>query len=441
MFSSLVQITVVLSSLATIVSAHGFVRSVTLDGKVYKGGMPFTEGGSRNPKSGNPIWTIRNNGPAVPAAGKMANSRALACGREAIAASFTAPVTAGSQVTINWGDWPHNSGPVITYLGACNGDCSKADPTKINFFKIHEQGFVPGTTKWVQDTVLKAKKPFTFTLPKNIPSGNFMMRHEIIALHLAPKLDGAEFYPTCIQLNVKGGTGSVPSQTVKFPGGYKNTDAGILFNIFNGNNNLKKYKIPGPPIALTGSTGTGVKSVGNDTVDDTTGDDDNVIIGDDNNGGDNTDNGDETTTGGDDTTGDDETGDDETNGDDYSDEDGTTGDDNGSDDTEGDDSGCTGGDDEEEEDSGNTDEPVTSVSDVVATETESSAPSETSSSSTGGSKGGSKGGKHNGKGRGGRKHNHKHNHRSDEAVQAGSPRMVKRHRMHLAVDLAQQMAS
>ncbi|KAG8955027.1 hypothetical protein FRC03_011312 [Tulasnella sp. 419] len=413
MFPSLIQFTLVLSSLATIVSAHGFVRSVTLDGKTYEGGKPFTEGGSRTPKARNPIWTIRNNGPAVPAAGKMAKSDALACGREAIPAVFTAPVTAGSQVTINWGKWPHNSGPIITYLGACNGDCSQADPTKINFFKIHEQSFASGTTKWVQDTVLKAGKPYTITLPKNIPNGNFLMRHEIIALHLAPKLDGAEFYPTCIQLNVKGGTGSVPSSTVRFPGGYKNTDAGIRFNVFNGNKNLQKYKIPGPPITLTGATGARVKSFTNRTVNDTTeGDNDN--IGKDNNGGDNTDNGNGSNTG----------SDDETNDDDFSD-DGTAGDDNGSDGTKDNDSGCKGGDEKEEVDSGNTDEPVTSesVSDVSATKTESSAPSETSSPS--------KGCKDNGKGRGCRQH--KHNYRSDKAVQARSSRMIKRHRTHRPV--------
>jgi hypothetical protein len=230
---------------------------VTLDGKVYKGDRPFTEGGSRTPKSGNPIRSIRNNGPAVPAAGKMANSAAMACGREQIASVFTAPVTAGSKVTIDWGNWPHNSGPLITYLGKCtNNDCSKTDPTKVNWFKIHEVGFEPGTTKWVQDTVVRLRKPFTFTLPKNVPSGKFLMRHEIIALHLADRLDGAEFYPTCIQVDIKGGTGSIPSQTVKFPGGYKNSDAGIHFNIFTGSANLKKYKIPGPPIAL-GGTATG----------------------------------------------------------------------------------------------------------------------------------------------------------------------------------------
>ena len=55
-----------------------------------------------------------------------------------------------------------------------------------------------------------------------------MLRHEIIALHLATSLGGAEFYPSCTQLRVGGSGSGTPNQTVSFPGAYKDTDPGIF---------------------------------------------------------------------------------------------------------------------------------------------------------------------------------------------------------------------
>lgn len=67
------------------------------------------------------------------------------------------------------------------------------------------------------------------TLPSNIAPGNYIMRHEIIALHLANEKGGAEFYPSCSQLNITGsGTGApTASELVSFPGAYSDTDPGI----------------------------------------------------------------------------------------------------------------------------------------------------------------------------------------------------------------------
>lgn len=73
-------------------------------------------------------------------------------------------------------------GPIITYLGACNGSCESTDPAAVDFFKIDQAGFEPGTKLWVQSQTVYLGLPYTFTLPQDIPSGDFIMRHEIIAL-------------------------------------------------------------------------------------------------------------------------------------------------------------------------------------------------------------------------------------------------------------------
>ena len=71
---------------------------------------------------------------------------------------------------------------------------------------------------------------FSTSLPKNLASGQYLVRHEIIALHLATTEGKAEFYPSCQQINVGGSETGVPSQDelLSFPGAYSDTDPGIF---------------------------------------------------------------------------------------------------------------------------------------------------------------------------------------------------------------------
>jgi hypothetical protein len=95
------------------------------------------------------------------------------------------------------------------------------------------------------------------TLPSNIAPGNYLIRHEIIALHLAVTLGGAEFYPSCSQLTVGGsGTGKPnDNELVSLPGAYSDNDPGIFDpTVFNPGAN---YTFPGPPIAsFVGGSGS-----------------------------------------------------------------------------------------------------------------------------------------------------------------------------------------
>jgi len=95
-------------------------------------------------------------------------------------------------------------------------------------------------------------KAHSFKLPSTLASGGYLLRHEILGLHLANQAGGAEFYPSCIQIDVGGSQTGAPSpnELVRFPGAYKDTDPGILVNAF-GN---AAYKFPGPAISKLAST-------------------------------------------------------------------------------------------------------------------------------------------------------------------------------------------
>ena len=71
-------------------------------------------------------------------------------------------------------------------------------------------------------------QPVSVTLSNDIAPGQYLIRHEIIALHLAVSPGGAEFYPSCTQVNIGGSQTGQPNQTVTFPGGYTDTEPGIL---------------------------------------------------------------------------------------------------------------------------------------------------------------------------------------------------------------------
>ena len=70
---------------------------------------------------------------------------------------------------------------------------------------------------------------YSTNLPENLAPGQYLVRHEIIALHLATQKGRAEFYPSCQQINVGGSGTGVPTQDelLSFPGAYSDDDPGI----------------------------------------------------------------------------------------------------------------------------------------------------------------------------------------------------------------------
>jgi hypothetical protein len=89
----------------------------------------------------------------------------------------------------------------------------------------------------------------TVPLPQNLAAGNYMVRHEIIALHLATTFGMAEFYPSCSQIKVSGSQTGAPNanELVTFPGGYNDSDPGIYDpQVYN---TSAPYVFPGPPVA------------------------------------------------------------------------------------------------------------------------------------------------------------------------------------------------
>lgn len=77
------------------------------------------------------------------------------------------------------------------------------------------------------------KTTVTATIPSCIAPGDYLLRVEHIALHSASTVGGVQIYIACAQLTVTGGTGTLNTGSlVSFPGAYKATDPGILFQLY-----------------------------------------------------------------------------------------------------------------------------------------------------------------------------------------------------------------
>lgn len=164
-----------LLALAATSSAHTIFQRLKVDGQ-DQGSLT----GIRVPTSNNPIQDV--------------SSSNIACnsGFSQPVSSKVIDVKAGSQISAFWGHViggaqsandkdnpiaPSHHGPIITYLAKVDNPAS-AQPSGLKWFKIQEDGFSNGV--WGSDTMVKGSGWYNFKMPSCVPSGSYLMRHELI---------------------------------------------------------------------------------------------------------------------------------------------------------------------------------------------------------------------------------------------------------------------
>ena len=225
------------------VAAHGYVQGIVADGVFYQGYRPSFQYSDEDLSLAG--WSDpRNvdNGPV-----RDYTSPDIICHLDATPGQAYAEVQAGGTVELQWTPWPvGHLGPVISYLANCNGECTNVDKTSLLFNKVDAVGLVQGGSSpgtWAASELIANNNSWTLTIPSSIAPGNYVLRHEIIALQEAMVLGGAQKYPQCINLKVTGsGTNSLQSGTLGTQL-YNTTDPGLYINIYQALNN---YTIPGP---------------------------------------------------------------------------------------------------------------------------------------------------------------------------------------------------
>ncbi|KDR76812.1 hypothetical protein GALMADRAFT_31073, partial [Galerina marginata CBS 339.88] len=227
---------------ATHVFAHGFVWKLGVNTQTYTGNLPGATAAA------SVIREIATQDPV-----KGATNPSLTCGQNSTAGSLVADANPGDSVTFDWrdgglGNWPHTTGPMLTYMASCGTKaCNDFDITQAKWFKIQQDGMMSSSTWYLANVAAGAVA--NASIPRNLAPGNYLIRHEIIALQIAVSMGGAEFYPSCSQLRIGGDQTGAPqtSELVSLPGAYSDTDPGIYTpDVYNPG---FTYTFPGPPIA------------------------------------------------------------------------------------------------------------------------------------------------------------------------------------------------
>lgn len=231
----------VLSLVATI-NAHGHIATIIADGTEYPGGIP--SGASPNAVG----WKAANQDNGFVLSSDM-NSPDIICHKSATPVASAATVAAGSSVTLVWNTWPDSHhGPIIDYIAATSGDFASVNKESLQFAKIAESGLISGSNpgRWATEELLANGLAHTVQIPISLAPGNYILRHEILALHEANQAGKCQAYPQCINLIVTG-SGTATPNGVPGTSLYSAEDPGILFNLYT---EFSSYPIPGPAISL-----------------------------------------------------------------------------------------------------------------------------------------------------------------------------------------------
>jgi hypothetical protein len=227
-------------------AAHGAVTAYNIAGKDYPGYQGFSPGNTPNVIQ----WQWPDFNPTY-----QCTDAKIRC-NGGTSATEKATANPGDTVTATWQQWTHSQGPILVWMYKCSGEFSACDGSGSNWFKIDEAGFHGDGTTVFLDTetgsgwdiakLVGSNKSWSSKIPAGLAPGNYLIRHELIALHQA---NTPQFYAECAQIVVGGSGSASPDSSYKaaIPGYCSNSDSNISFNI-NDHSLPQTYTIPGPPV-------------------------------------------------------------------------------------------------------------------------------------------------------------------------------------------------
>ncbi|KAF2741863.1 lytic polysaccharide monooxygenase [Sporormia fimetaria CBS 119925] len=230
-------------ALSGLVNAHGYLKNVEHNGKLY----PAWQVGQDEYLPTVPtryVRRVKDVGPVMDF-----TSKDITCNQGGnIPATGIIDVRAGDKIKLIWDQWgSSHSGPVMNYLAKCTPDCQsfKGDSGPV-WVKIDQVAYDPTKqVPWGSDCLARNGASWTVTIPPTISDGEYLLRHEILGLHVAGTRMGAQFYPSCTQLRVTGGGNQNPTG-VALPGAYNPDDKeGILTELWRIQQGQKNYTAPG----------------------------------------------------------------------------------------------------------------------------------------------------------------------------------------------------
>ena len=152
------------------------------------------------------------------------------------AGTETSTVAAGSDVSFTADVAVYHNGPVSFYMSKAPGAAADYDGSG-DWFKIKDisPNFDGGSATW------DLERTYSVTIPKSVPSGDYLLRIQQLALHNPYPSGIPQFYISCAQITVTDGGDGSPGPMAKIPGFIGGTEPGYTVNIYN---NFNSYTVP-----------------------------------------------------------------------------------------------------------------------------------------------------------------------------------------------------
>ena len=263
-------------------TAHTYVKEFEAGGKTYKGFYAADKSGGDD---SSPAWRTNQGWGFQPVFGDKINDADIIAHIDAEPSPFTAPVPAGSDVKFTWqhdgqcgndGDevgWDcSHHGWTSTWLAPCNGDCANVDKTKLSFFKIHQAGLLdyPAGTRYAQgsatedtgywgtdDIFYKNGNSQTVTIPQDLPSGNYVLRTEVMSVHNNGAIKERQFWPQAMNIAITGGKdGAQIPEGIPATQIYSDSDPQLTFDLYQHEAGIT-FDAPGPAVvSIAGGSGS-----------------------------------------------------------------------------------------------------------------------------------------------------------------------------------------
>jgi hypothetical protein len=189
------------------------------------------------------------------------NSEDLRCNKGALSSTAqTMEVKAGDEIgaKLSFNEFIEHPGPGMIYMSKAPSDVASYQGDG-DWFKVWESGPENGPANVDESWGTWQKESMSFTIPKDIPDGEYLVRFEHVAIH-ENHVGKSQFYMECAQLSISGGGDGVPGPLVQIPGVYTAEDPAFTYSIWGGTD--PGYTMPGPAVWSSGGSGGASTSAG-----------------------------------------------------------------------------------------------------------------------------------------------------------------------------------
>ncbi|EMR82768.1 putative glycoside hydrolase family 61 protein [Botrytis cinerea BcDW1] len=237
---------IIAASLLTAVTAHQNFHQFWVNGV-----SPGYQVSIRMPPSNSPVLDVASDNITCNVNGNVVPSGVN-----------TTAANEGDAITVQWDSSTH-PGPIQHYLFGPVDDASMATGIG-SWFKIDEYIEVNGT--WASNLMDAGNMSYTFNLPTGMASGEYLLRSEMLALHSAQTVGGAQWYIGCAQLSITGTSGDSCGPSIELPGDYNATDPSIYIPDIYYGFDISTYTPPGGAVATCGASGSGATGAASATA-------------------------------------------------------------------------------------------------------------------------------------------------------------------------------